>query len=113
MVALVEPVSPLAETKPRGPSPGIGICLSGGGYRAMLFHLGAFLRLFEVGLLQKASRISSVSGGSITSAKLALEWSRLKTRDNFFAHVVEPVRRVAETTIDIPAIIAGVVLPGK
>lgn len=113
MVALVEPVSPLAETKPRGPSPGIGICLSGGGYRAMLFHLGAFLRLFEVGLLQKASRISSVSGGSITSAKVALEWDRLKTRDDFFENVVAPIRRVAGTTIDIPAIASGLVLPGR
>ena len=112
MAQLVEPVSNLAETKPRV-SPGIGICLSGGGYRAMLFHLGAFLRLFELGLLQKASRISSVSGGSITSAKLGLEWSRLKTRDDFFAHVVEPIRRVAGTTIDKPAIVEGLLLPGK
>ena len=79
MAQLVEPVSKHADTKPRGPSAGIGICVSGGGYRAMLFHLGAFLRLFELGLLQKASRISSVSGGSIISAKLGLEWSKLKT----------------------------------
>ena len=113
MVALVEPVSPSAETKPRGPSTGIGICLSGGGYRAMLFHLGAFLRLYELGLLQKASRISSVSGGSITSAKLALEWEKLHTRDAFFEHVVAPIRRVASKTIDIPAIAAGLVLPGR
>jgi NTE family protein len=113
MVALVEPVSPLAEKRTRGPSPGIGICLSGGGYRAMLFHLGAFLRLFELGLLQKASRISSVSGGSITSAKVGLEWSKLETRDDFFSHVIEPIRRLAGTTIDIPAIVAGLLLPGR
>jgi NTE family protein len=113
MAQLVEPVSNLAETKPRGISPGIGICLSGGGYRAMLFHLGAFLRLFELGLLQKASRISSVSGGSITSAKLGLEWSKLKTRDDFFSRVIEPIRSVAGTTIDKPAIVEGLILPGK
>lgn len=112
MAQLVEPVSNLAETKPRV-SPGIGICLSGGGYRAMLFHLGAFLRLFELGLLQKANRVSSVSGGSITSAKLGLEWSKLKTRDDFFSHVVKPIRRVAGITIDKPAIVEGVLLPGK
>ena len=29
------------------PQPGIGLCLSGGGYRAMLFHLGALWRLNE------------------------------------------------------------------
>lgn len=112
MAQLVEPVSDLAETRRRGASPGIGICVSGGGYRAMLFHLGAFIRLFELGLLQKASRISSVSGGSLTSAKLALEWPRLKTRDDLFSHVVEPIRRVAGTTIDVTAIVAGVILPG-
>jgi NTE family protein len=109
MPQLVEPVSNLADSRPRV-SPGIGICLSGGGYRAMLFHLGAFLRLFELGLLQKASRISSVSGGSITSAKVALEWSKLRTRDDFFSHVVDPIRRVAGTTIDIPAIAIGLPL---
>jgi NTE family protein len=113
LVALVEPVSPLADKKARGPSPGIGICVSGGGYRAMLFHLGAFQRLYELGLLQRASRISSVSGGSITSAKVALEWSRLNTRQDFIDHVVTPIRRVAGITIDVPAIVAGVVLPGR
>lgn len=112
MVALVEPVSPLADKKPRGTSRGIAIAVSGGGYRAMLFHLGAFLRLFELGLLQKASRISSVSGGSITSAKVALEWHRLGTRQDFIVHVVEPIRRVAGMTIDVPAIIGGILLPG-
>ena len=62
----IEPVSALAETTEAGPAPGIGLAISGGGYRAMLFHLGSFLRLFEVGLLKKLDRISSVSGGSIT-----------------------------------------------
>ena len=113
MADLVEPVSPLADKRTRAPSSGIGICVSGGGYRAMLFHLGAFLRLFELGLLQKASRISSVSGGSITSAKLALEWHRLKTRQDFFDYVVQPIRHVADKTIDVPAIAAGLILPGR
>ncbi len=31
------------------PRPGMGLCLSGGGYRAMLFHLGAIWRLNELG----------------------------------------------------------------
>lgn len=35
---------------------GIGLCLSGGGFRAMLFHLGAFIRLNELGLLRKLDR---------------------------------------------------------
>jgi NTE family protein len=113
MVQLVEPVSPLADKRRGGPAPGIGLAVSGGGYRAMLFHLGAFLRLYEVGLLQQLDRISSVSGGSITAAKIALEWPRLNSRSEFFAHIVDPIRRLAGTTIDVPCIVAGIVLPGR
>jgi NTE family protein len=113
MVALVEPVSPQADKKRGGPAPGIGLAVSGGGYRAMLFHLGAFLRLHELGLLQRIERISSVSGGSITAAKVALEWPRLNSRDAFFEHVVTPIRRLAGMTIDVPCILAGILLPGS
>ena len=113
MVDLVPPVSDHAARKPRGRSPGIGLSVSGGGYRAMLFHLGAFLRLFEVGLLQRLERIASVSGGSITAAKIALEWSRLQQRDDYFDHVLTPIRRLASTTIDVPCAIAGIILPGS
>ena len=59
------------------PSPGVGLCLSGGGYRAMLFHVGTIWRLNEAGLLPKLDRISSVSGGSITAGVLALGWPHL------------------------------------
>src|SRR5208282_640505 len=53
--------------------PGTALCLSGGGYRAMLFHLGSLWRLNEAGLLRKLNRISSVSGGSITAGMLGLQ----------------------------------------
>jgi NTE family protein len=49
----------------------IAICLSGGGYRASLFHLGALRRLHEMGILAKATWISSVSGGSILAGHLS------------------------------------------
>jgi NTE family protein len=49
----------------------IALCLSGGGYRAALFHLGALRRLNELGVLSKVTLISSVSGGSILAAHLA------------------------------------------
>ena len=106
------PVTDMAEEASGAPQQGVGIGVSGGGYRAMLFHLGAFLRLFEVGKLQTMQRISSVSGGSITVAKIGLEWPRLHTRDDFMAHVVAPIRHVASTTIDIPAVLWGLILPG-
>jgi NTE family protein len=97
---------------------GIGICVSGGGYRAMLYHLGAYWRLCELGILGRASRISSVSGGSIVSGKLALEWKNLGlTHDGapgpapkaFVDLVVEPLRRMASTTIDVwPTLLSAV-----
>jgi NTE family protein len=49
----------------------IGLCLSGGGYRATLFHLGAIRRLNEFGIFPKVTTISSVSGGSILNGFLA------------------------------------------
>jgi NTE family protein len=112
MTELPAPVSDLAPEPTGGPRPGIGVAVSGGGYRAMLFHLGAFLRLFELGQLRKCARISSVSGGSITSAKVALEWRHLATRDDFMARVVDPIRAMAEITIDVCAVVEGLVLPG-
>src|ERR1700687_328300 len=46
---------------------GIALCLSGGGFRASLFHLGCLRRLRELGILDQVRTISSVSGGSIVS----------------------------------------------
>jgi NTE family protein len=51
--------------------------LSGGGYRAMLYHLGALQRLNEFGLLSVMDRHSAVSGGSLAGAVLGLQWSSL------------------------------------
>lgn len=43
----------------------IGLVLSGGGIRAMVFHLGVLRRLAELKALERVERISSVSGGSL------------------------------------------------
>jgi NTE family protein len=50
---------------------GMALCLSGGGFRAALFHMGALRRLNELGILSKIDTIASVSGGSITAAHIA------------------------------------------
>ena len=47
------------------------LTLSGGGFRAALFHLGALRRLNELGILSTIDTITSVSGGSIIAAHLA------------------------------------------
>jgi NTE family protein len=64
--------------------PKIALCLSGGGFRAALFHLGALRRLNELGLLAQVDRIASVSGGSILSAHFAKCRSALAIKDGSF-----------------------------
>ena len=110
-------IAPVTETDSRGPQPGIALCLSGGGYRAMLFHIGTIWRLNELGYLPRLARISSVSGGSITAGRLGLVWNRLGfdgagIATAFGREVVDPIRRLASTTIDRAAILTGALLPG-
>lgn len=54
----------------------IGLALSGGGFRATLYHLGLIRFLRDAGLLQQVTHITSVSGGSIMAAHLALNWEQ-------------------------------------
>jgi NTE family protein len=114
--AATQPVSDARETG--DPTSGTALCLSGGGYRAMLFHVGAVIRLNEIGWLRTLDRISSVSGGSITSATLALAWSRLDFAPDGVAQkltslVVDPLREMAGRSIDKKSIIAGLLRPGQ
>jgi NTE family protein len=114
-VAVIDTGSP--HDDPRTPQDGIALCLSGGGYRAMLFHLGALWRLNELGYLPKLARISSVSGGSITAGVLGLAWRKLAFDPNgvsarFETEVVQPIRALARHTIDEGAILGGILLPG-
>jgi NTE family protein len=99
------------------PSDGVGLCLSGGGYRAMLFHLGALWRLNEASWLRRLDRVSSVSGGSVSAGALALAWDRLGfeggVATNFIEAVVEPVRNLADHTIDTSAVLRGALGPGS
>ena len=111
------PVEPTRTTSGRQPEEGMALCLSGGGYRAMVFHIGVIWRLYDAGLLESIKRISSVSGGSITAGVLALAWPKLsfdpaRSGADFVTHVVGPLRRMAETTIDSGSVIAGALLPG-
>lgn len=97
------------------PTDGVGLCLSGGGYRAMLFHIGALWRLLDSGKLFDLTRVSSVSGGSITAAVLALAWDEVRTDGltAFTGRVVAPLRSLASTTIDERSVIGGILLPGS
>ena len=95
----------------------IGLCLSGGGYRAMIYHAGALARLNELGFLLKLKEIASVSGGSITAGMLAVAWPRLHFdgdgyAGNFIEEVAEPIIRFACVGVDIWAVLMGL-LPGR
>jgi predicted acylesterase/phospholipase RssA len=59
----------------------IGIALSGGGLRAVLFHLGVIRFLSEANLLCRTKRICSISGGSVLSAHLVLNWEQYLQAD--------------------------------
>ncbi|AFM17720.1 putative esterase of the alpha-beta hydrolase superfamily [Mycolicibacterium chubuense NBB4] len=110
------PVRMIPSDSGERPLAGLGLCLSGGGYRAMVFHLGVLWRLNETGQLTELDRVSSVSGGSITAGVLAKNWAHLEFRNgvaqNFVDLCVEPVRRMASTDIDIAAVALGMLIPG-
>ena len=90
------------------PGGGVALCLSGGGYRAMLFHLGVIWRLREAGWLERLDRVSSVSGGSITAAVLALAPGH-----DFDGEVVQPLRALARRSLDWTSALEGALLPGS
>ena len=107
----VRELQPVLDAPDERPREKLGLCLSGGGYRAMLFHLGALWRLNQAKLLEGLNRVSSVSGGSITAATLGLHWRSLEWRDGVAANledlVVNPVRALADETIDVSSVIEG------
>ena len=55
----------------------LGLALSGGGFRAALFHVGVLAQLAEQDLLRFVSVISTVSGGSIIGAFYYLKVKQL------------------------------------
>jgi predicted acylesterase/phospholipase RssA len=55
----------------------IGLALSGGGFRASLYHLGVLARLAELDILRRVDVLSCVSGGSIVGAYYYLKVRKL------------------------------------
>jgi len=65
----------------------VGLALSGGGFRASLFHIGVLAKLAELDLLRHVEVISCVSGGSIIGA-------------HYYLKVRELFKRKADAEID-------------
>ena len=81
--------------------------LSGGGYRAALFHLGALTRLNELGLLGQIDTVAAVSGGSIFAAVMAaqVEWPLQGAYRDWPERVAEPMRSIARRNARARAIL--------
>lgn len=93
--------------------PALAVALSGGGFRAMLYHVGVLVRLNELGLLSATSRFSSVSGGSITAATLGAAWNQLRfdefgVANNFAETVQAPLFDLAGRLLDVASVMGGV-----
>lgn len=91
---------------------GTGLCLSGGGYRATLFHLGALRRLDELGILGTVRTVTGVSGGSLAATMLLhpqLRWPQDGAPGHrvggFEELVAQPLRELAATNIRTPAVL--------
>jgi NTE family protein len=89
---------------------GAALCLSGGGYRAALFHLGAVRRLNELGVLSQLATVSGVSGGSIVANLLADPDLRFPAAGGvvggFEESVAGPLQRLTSRNIRTPALLA-------
>lgn len=103
------------EPKPRTERDGIALCMSGGGYRATLFDLGAMRRLDELGILSRVRTFASVSGGSIAAAFLAAHlveglggiWPAAGDRiADFETGIAVPLRKMAGTNVRTRAALA-------
>lgn len=78
---------------PESPFENIAFCMSGGGYRAASFHLGAMsymnsLTYNDKPLLENVSAISTVSGGTITGVVYALFKEQGKSFEEFYNHII-------------------------
>src|SRR5438552_3015331 len=108
----VEVLSANGETTTRQ---GLGLCLSGGGYRAMLFHAGVLARLNEAGLLGKLDMVSSVSGGSIAAGLLAVMWPKLIFGEDGVAAnfdiYLNKILACSEVFLDLPSTLKGILNP--
>ena len=80
------------------PKKNLGLCLSGGGYRATLFQLGSLIRLNELGILAKVDTISSVSGGSLLALIYAdfLMEGNVPDENGVFSNLDPMIRKVRE-----------------
>lgn len=90
----------------------IGLALSGGGFRAAVYHMGVLARLADENLLEEVEAISSVSGGSWgTGLVFAVNNFVWPTSSQYFETVV-PKARKHLTTQNLQANLINGVIEG-
>lgn len=77
----------------------LGLALSGGGFRATLYHLGVVRFLRDAKILPKITHITTVSGGSILGAHLALNWDKYCGSPEQFEGAAEEILRVVKMDV--------------
>jgi NTE family protein len=89
----------------------IGLALSGGGARAIAFHLGCLRALNRLGLLDRVAVLSTVSGGSVIGAYFHAHQGdfpsfEARIRDVLAQGLVTPMRRQFFSVLGIKIIAA-------
>jgi len=72
----------------------LGLALSGGGSRAIAFHLGCLCALHDLGVLDQVRVLSSISGGSVIGGYYAY------TPEKPFAEFEADIRRFLQTGLE-------------
>lgn len=77
----------------------LGLSLSGGGFRATLYHLGVVRFLHDADLLKDVKDVVSVSGGSVIAAHLVLNWDRYTASAHDFDEAAAELLRFMDVDV--------------
>ena len=111
--ALSPTTTPYARLRhaPNADRSGLALCLSGGGFRGALFHLGAVRRLNELGILSTVKTVSAVSGGTTLAAHLVNTfplWSgRRVDSETWEREIAAPFRQFTSWNLSAWAVLKG------
>ena len=89
---------------PEGPFDNIALSLSGGGVRAVCFHLGSMAYLDRIGFLRKVKILSTVSGGTVVGMGYAVYLMEGKSFGDLYHDLINDIER----TPDEPSVLESI-----
>ena len=114
------PQRPTHDPFPPAPVPEheIGLALSGGGFRAVAFHLGVLRALHDRGVLDHVAVLSAVSGGSVIGALWAYGGDDFQTFDKRIVKLLKrgltgDIAKAALLSENLPKSAASALLSGS